>query len=205
MDARTMALRAGTCLVVTLTSLLIATGLAAAPVDRSAAPADQYFGAQKMSALGIRMKVDALGRRYHARNISDDDLLHDASSAEASLQAWARQFPRDPWLAPTAFHLEQLDQTVQSPAARAQAIALLHYIVQKFGNTKYAHLSRLRLAQGFPALHGESAVTATPNPYASASASSPSSASASPAVAPTSTASGAPVPSATPSAMPTRK
>lgn len=207
MDARMMTHRAGACLAAALATVVSMTSLGAAPVDRSAAPADQYFGAQKMSALGIRMKIDALGRRYHARTISDDDLLHDASIAEASLRAWAGQYPRDPWLAPAAFHLEQLDQTVQSQAARAQATALLHYIAQKFGKTKYGHLSRLRLAQGFAPLHGESAVTATPNPYASASASSSPSASVSPAVAspaaaPTAGASSAPIPSATPSAAP---
>ncbi len=208
MDARTTVIQAGSCLAVALMTLLNPLGATAAMVDRSAAPADEYFGAQKMSALGIRMRVDALGRRYHARTISDDDLLHDAAIAEASLRAWAQRFPRDPWLAPTAFHLEQLDQTVQSPAARAQATGLLRYIAQNYGKTKYGHLSRVRLAQGFPPLHGETVVTATPNPYESPSASSsPSAASlpASPVAAPAAGASAVPAPAATPSAAPTRK
>lgn len=156
-----------------------------------------------MSALSIRMRIDALGRRYHARTIADADLVHDASLADAALHAWHDRYPRDPWLAPTAFHLEQLYQVVQSPDARADATAELHYIAANFGNTRYAHMSRLRLAQGFPSLVTESAISATPNPYqtqATASASpSPSatgSATAQPSGAP-------PAPSHAPSHAPT--
>ena len=128
-----------------------------------------------MSALSIRMRIDELGRRYHARTISDADLVHDASLADAALHAWRDRYPRDPWLAPTAFHLEQLFGAVQSPEARADATTELHYIVASFGTTRYGHLSRLRLAQGFPALRSETATVATPNLYASAAASSPAS------------------------------
>ncbi len=168
-----------------------------AAVDTSAAPADEYFGAQKMSAIGIRMRIDKLGRRYHARTISDADLLHDAAIAEAALRAWGDKYPRDPWLAPTAFHLEQLDQTVQSTAARAQATDLLRYIAHDFAKTKYGHLSRLRLAQGFPPLHAESIVVATPNPYASAAPATPGPATATGAPTPA-TASPSPGASAAP-------
>ncbi len=139
-------------------------------VDRDAAPADEYFGPQKMSALGIRMRVDALGREYHARTIADGDLLHDAAIAEGALQAWNRRYPRDSWLAPTAFHLEQLYAEVQTPEARARATSLLHFIAATFGATQYGHLSRLRLGQGFPALHAESPVVpASPAPGAAPS------------------------------------
>lgn len=177
----------------------------AAMVDMAAAPADEYFGPQKMSAIGIRMQVDKLGRRYHARTISDSDLLHDAKIDESALLAWAKKYPKDPWLAPTAFHLEQLDQTVQSSTARAQATNLLHYIANTFGKTKYGHLSRLRLAQGFAPLHSESVVVATPNPYASAASSgAPSSAAPVPATSATAAASSAPsvAPSPAPSSSP---
>ena len=160
----------------TLSLSFFVTAVAANTIDRSAAPADEYFGAQKMSALAIRMRIDELGRRYHARTIADSDLIHDASLADASLHAWRDRYPRDSWLAPTAFHLEQLYQAVQSPEARAAATAELHFIVANFGATRYAHLSRLRLAQGFPALGSETTVLATPNPYGSTGATAPPSA-----------------------------
>ena len=133
---------------------------------RAEAPADEYFGPLRLSALNIRLRIDALGRAFHARSKSDQDILHDALFLERGLYAWRDRYPHDHWLAPTAFHLEQLYQAIQTPEARASATALLRYIVTYFPATPYGRLSRVRLAQKFPALHGESPLHPTPNPYA---------------------------------------
>ncbi len=150
-----------------MTLVLAATAVAAAakPIS-NAAPADEYFGAQKMSAIGIRMRVDALGRQYHARTIADSDLVHDATMAEQSMIAWHAKYPNDPWLPSAAFHLEQLFQTVQSNDARAEATKMLHFVANNFSKTTFAHASRIRLAQGFPALQPETALVASPAPAA---------------------------------------
>ena len=146
-----------------------ATVSAAAKPATASAPADEYFGPQKMSALGIRERIDVLGRRYHARTATDGDLVHDAEIAQASLAVWSARYPHDPWLAPTTFHLEQLYAAIQSPEARAHATTLLHTLAGTYGATNYGHVSRLRLAQGWPALHAESAVV-SPAPTAAAAA-----------------------------------
>lgn len=167
-------------------------------VDTSAAPLDEYFGPQKMSAIGVRMRIDALGRRYHARQTTDGDLLHDGEITEASLRAWDAKYPRDPWLAPTAYHLEQLYALVPSPEGHARAMTMLHFVVDTFGSTRFGHLGRLRLAQGFP----------QPTPRADASAQPAVAASGEPTGAvpppvPASSAAPAPaVPSAAASAVP---
>ncbi len=153
-----------------VTALLVALPLfavaaqAKSPVDTSAAPADEYFGKQKMSALGIRMRIGDLGRRLHAHTLADADALHDAVVLEDSYRAWDARYPRDAWLAPTALHLEQLYTEVQLPEGRTHATAMLRYIAVRFASTKYGHQSRLRLAQGFPALKPPVAVTTTPSP-----------------------------------------
>lgn len=181
-----------------------AKGAAPTPLGNEAA-IDQYFGPMKMSALGIREKVDALGRRYHARTITDEDLVHDASLVESSFYPWQKQFPRDPWIVPTAYHLEQLYQAVQSTEARAHATALLHFIADTYPKSTDARLVRLRLAQGFPPLHAESATHATPNPYAASPAASaiPSDASSSPGAAAAPSAGPSAGPSAAPAPLPT--
>ena len=74
------------------------------------APADEDFGPLRMSGLAILMRIDVLGRRYHARLESDDDSLHDAGDVETALHLWSGRYPHDTWLAPTAFHLAQLFQ-----------------------------------------------------------------------------------------------
>jgi len=187
-------------------ALALLAGLALAANSLAAttgedAPADRYFGQQKMSPLSVRQRVDALGRAYAHRWIADGDLLHDATIAGTSLNAWRAAFPRDTWLAPTTFHLAELFADVQTSYARSKAVAVMQEVAKFYGATRYGHLARVRLAAGFPPLHAESAVMPTPGSYASAApaASGSADASAAPAPAP---ASPAPSPSGSPAASP---
>ena len=141
---------------------LFASGTSAA--TRSA-PADAYFGVLKMTPLEIRVKVDQLGRAYHARWSSDHDIIHEATFAESALRAWRNAYPRDPWLAPTAYHLEVLYAALQLPEGRKHAVAMARYVDQYWPTTPYGRTSRLRLSRGFPPIHAESPVHPTPNPY----------------------------------------
>ena len=165
------------------------------------APADEYFGPLRMSGLAIRMRIDVLGRRYHARSESDDDLLHDAGDVETALHLWSGRYPHDTWLAPTAFHLAQLYAVIQTPVARARASAAFRFVDASFGATHDAHLARLRIAQGFPALHVESPL-ASPTPGTSPLPDASAPVAGSPAPGPSTTASPPPTPS--PSPLPRR-
>lgn len=135
---------------------------APAPGVVAEAPADTYFGPFGMSPLSIRSRIGSLGRQYHARTISDHDLLRDALMAEDALRKWRAQYPADPWLAPTFFHLEQLYGAVQTDEARKHASEMLRDTVRYFPDTKYGHLSRARLRAGFPPLVAESPLVAPP-------------------------------------------
>jgi hypothetical protein len=128
------------------------------------APADRYFGSLGMSPLSIRSTIGLLGRAYHARTISDHDLLHKAVLTEDALRKWRTAYPADPWLAPTFFHLEQLYQAVQSAEARKHATAVLKSVVLYYPNTKEGHMSRSRLSAGFPPLVAETPVVAPSAP-----------------------------------------
>jgi hypothetical protein len=150
------------------------------------APADAYFGAFGMSPLSIRSMIGFLGRQYHYRTISDRDLLRKALVTEDALRKWRANYPGDPWLAPTFYHLEQLYQAVQTEEARKHARAILNDVVRYYPDTRQAHLSRMRLAQGFPALEPEAPL----NLPATASA-------AAPAPAPSTESSAAPEPAGT--------
>jgi hypothetical protein len=160
------------------------------------APADQYFGPFGMSPLSIRSTIGLLGREYHWRTISDRDLLRKALITENALRLWRDKYPADPWLAPTFYHLEQLYQAVQTDEARKHATAMLKDVIRNYPNTKEAHLSRSRLAAGFPPLVAETPLVSPP-PAAAPSAL--------PAAATDTTASAggaSPAPSAAPSEMP---
>ena len=188
-----------------------------ATVAKSAdAPADEYFGPFKYSAISVRTKINALGRSYRERWADDASIVHDALLVESSYRAWAEKYPKDRWLPPTAFHLAQLYQNVQTQDARSHARAMYELVVKSFPASKEAHLARLRLSQGFPALHDESPVAPTPSPYGPASpepgaspapgASAVPGASAPPAAAPSgapaTAPSAAPAPAASPAASP---
>ncbi|MBD5654812.1 MAG: hypothetical protein IAI50_06475 [Candidatus Eremiobacteraeota bacterium] len=149
----------------------------------SQAPADEYFGPLRISAIGIRMRIDVLGRRYTARTENDGDLVHDAGDVETALKIWNERYPRDTWAAPTAYHLAQLYQEIQTTDARARARAALTYVASTYPDSKFAHFARLRLAQGVPALHDESPVMPTAAPGASTAPASVASPSTLPATA----------------------
>lgn len=164
------------------------------------APADEYFGPFKYSAISVRTKITSLGRSYRERWQDDASIVHDAGLVESSFRVWAQKYPKDRWLAPTGFHLAQLYQEVQTDDARNHARAMYDFVAKNYPSSKEAHFSRLRLAQGFPPFHPEPPVSPTPSPYgprpgSPAPGESPSAApapsSASPAPAPPSPAAGA--------------
>jgi hypothetical protein len=152
--------------VVFLLSFVVALALGAlpAPVEAVAAPADQYFGRSKMSPLAVRTRIDRLARAYRARYKTDRDVLHEAVDVEGALRIWRHDYPRDPWLAPAAYHLAQLYALVQTPEARKHATAMLKYVATYFAATPYGHEARAGLARGFPALRAESPVRPSPAP-----------------------------------------
>jgi hypothetical protein len=166
------------------------------PSSRPAlAPADTYFGAFGMSPLSIRTMIGLLGRQYHYRTISDRDLLRKALVTEDALRKWRAQYPADPWLAPTFFHLEQLYQAVQTEEARKHATAILNDVVRNYPDTKEGHLSRARLAAGFPPLARESPLAASPAPApAPTPAESPSAGAGAPDQSPSPGAASSPAP-----------
>ena len=172
----------------------LTVGAVAASTD---APADEYFGPFKYSALSVRSKITALGRSYRERWADDASIVHDAGLVESSFRVWAQKYPKDRWLAPTAYHLAQLYQELQTGDARAHARAMYEFLAKNYPSSKEAHSARLRLQQGFPTLHPESPVSPTPNPYASAAPSAEPSTSAAPA-----SPSAAPAPSASPGSAP---
>ena len=188
-----------------LVGLALGSLTLAAVAGSADAPADETFGPFKYTPISVRTKITALGRSYRERWADDASIVHDAGLVESSFRVWAQRYPKDRWLAPTAYHLAQLYQEIQADDARTHARAMYEFLRKNYPSSKEAHLARLRLAQGFPALHAESPVSPTPNPYGSpAIAASPQ---PSPSVAPSMTPSAPPAsagPSPAPSASPKR-
>ena len=176
-----------------------AVGLAAPTLRVSKdAPADRYFGTMRMSPLGIRSQIGSLARAYVWRTMSDDEIVHDADLIRDAFEDWRARFPEDRWLAPTAFHLAQLYSQPQVDYARSRAIEMYREVADAWPRTPQAHLSRVRLVQGFPPLHEEPPLVPTPPPGGWTPVPTPT-----PTETPTATPEPTPTPSPTPTPTPT--
>lgn len=153
------------------------------------APADQYFGKLKMSALRVRYETMQLKKRYETHELQPDQTLHLLLLTEDAFRDWARRYPKDPWLPSTGYAMALLYEELPGTVARDRAVALFVYVKSSFPKTSYAGESRDQLHRG---------VAVKPQPaWAQASTATPAS-SPTASAAPASTASAAPSPSATP-------
>ncbi|HZT14152.1 MAG TPA: hypothetical protein VFA29_15235 [Candidatus Baltobacteraceae bacterium] len=62
------------------------------------APADEYFGRQKMSILEIGNRLRDLAARVRYANSDASDLMNTAAMTEDAMRDWQRKYPGDPWL-----------------------------------------------------------------------------------------------------------
>lgn len=112
------------------------------------APADEYFGRQHLSPLGIRHKIFSLKDDLHHGRVHPDAIQHDASSIEDALQDWLGRFPRDPWLPATAWNLATLYEELPGGEAQQHAVTLLHTVRDRFADTAYAAYAARDLQRG---------------------------------------------------------
>ena len=146
---------------------MISVFLVAAQVAATTAPADQYFGKLKMSALRIRYETMQLKKRYENHDLLPDQTLHLLLLTQDAFDEWARLYPKDPWLASTGYELAQLYEELPGTVARDHAVALLVYVKSHFPETSYARESRDQLHRGIRAKL-EPAWASTPSPAPSA-------------------------------------
>jgi hypothetical protein len=62
------------------------------------APADEYFGRQKMSILEVGNRLRDMTRRLHDNGASAQDIMHTALMTDDAMRDWQRKYPADPWL-----------------------------------------------------------------------------------------------------------
>ncbi|MBV8531666.1 MAG: hypothetical protein JO104_10140 [Candidatus Eremiobacteraeota bacterium] len=62
------------------------------------APADEYFGRQKMSILEIGNRLRDLAVRAHYRTSDVADMMNTAAMTEDAMRDWQHKYPADPWI-----------------------------------------------------------------------------------------------------------
>jgi hypothetical protein len=109
--------------------------VAARPIARAPAPADEYFGRYKLSFLGIRNIIRDM-------NIEGDSPLalplqegriHEVAG---SLADWANRYPRDKWLPGTTASFVRFLERKDDAASALLAADLIAYLNDRFAATR---------------------------------------------------------------------
>lgn len=153
---------------------MLAISVLLAQLGATTAPADQYFGKLKMSALRIRYETMQLKRRYETHELLPDQTLHLLLLTEDAFQDWAHGYPKDSWIPSTGYSMAELYEELPGTIARDRAVSLLLYVKSGFPKTTYARESRDQLHRGVPVkpqpAWAQAAPTAAPASAAPASA-----------------------------------
>jgi len=114
----------------------------------SNAPADQYFGQLKVSALRIRYEIMQVRPRYETHKLLPEEASHLLVLNEDAFYKWAAAYPKDAWLASTGYLLAQLFAELPGNDARNRAIRAFTYVKVHFPNTTYGKESATALKKG---------------------------------------------------------
>ncbi|HZT12712.1 MAG TPA: hypothetical protein VFA29_07910, partial [Candidatus Baltobacteraceae bacterium] len=133
---------AAVSLLATLTAFALSSsnGIASRdPVSVSAlAPADEYFGRQKLSPLGIRHEVLTLKDDLHHAREHPDAIEHKAELVEEAIDDWAERYPNDTWIASATWQLGTLFEELPGKDAHEHAIVVLELVRDKFAASPFA-------------------------------------------------------------------
>lgn len=186
--------RAAVYLAATLTAFALSSsnGIASRdPVSISAlAPADEYFGRQKLSPLGIRHEIYTLKDDLHHARQQPGSIQNKANLVEDAVDDWVARFPQDPWIPSAAWQLATLFEELPGIDAHEHAIVVLELVKDKFPQTTFAANAQRDLSRGvgirpWPHWALASAPTATPPAQPSATATGTATATSSPSPAAT--------------------
>ena len=166
------------------------------------APADEYFGRQKMSFIGINntLRDETIRSGDYT---TDSDVIHKVGTAEDALNDWQRKYPHDPQLARTLFLIGKSYAKIWTAEGQNKAATYYLELDHQFPGTYFGKLLHGQLAKGFtehiladPLPCPASLPTDTPTPLPLRRGQTPS---PSPSPSPMET----PTPSPTPYATPT--
>ena len=119
--------------------VLASTTAAPKPAPKVAvAPADEYFGRQKVSTLGIDNMIRDTTTREGFNPQLANRLYTPLMAAEDALEDWARKYPGDTWIPKRAYLLSHLFWRMNTPDADKAAERCRSVLFTHFPKNKYA-------------------------------------------------------------------
>jgi hypothetical protein len=131
---------------------------------KRSAPADEYFGRQKYSYLGINnaLRVATVLAGDHT---TDPGIIATLSRIDDALTAWTRKYPSDPQLARTYFLVVRAYTKVWTQPYQDKAWVYLHVLLERFPTSYFAKQVRRDLAVGFTEhYYAEPEICPSPSP-----------------------------------------
>ena len=111
------------------------------PAPANVAPADEYFGRQKISTLGIDNMIRDTETRENYNPELAPRLYGALANAEDALEDWVHKYPHDSWIPKRAYLLSHLFWRMHTPEASAAAQRCRSVLFVYFPKNRYASLA----------------------------------------------------------------
>jgi hypothetical protein len=103
------------------------------------APADEYFGSQHLSILGIRNKIRDVSLKMDVgRPPASNDVMHDMRIVEDAIRDWERHYPADSWLPRIVYALHHVYTSLGSADSTQHAVDVAAWLVAKYPGSREA-------------------------------------------------------------------
>lgn len=127
------------CVAVLLVGLLGAT---ASAQTKKVAPADEYFGKQKLSILGIDNMIKDMRLRIEADMSRSGSIYGALANVEDALHDWESKYPADSWVPKDMELLEAVYFEVPEDRAHQNGARIEAWLVHDYPNSTYAATGR---------------------------------------------------------------
>lgn len=114
--------------------------IAAAPIK--VAPADEYFGHQKLSILGINNIIHDTNLHIGFDRPHAAKYYGQLEPAEDSLRDWARKYPQDTWLPGRAYYMSHVFWQMHSSDGDAAADRCRAMLFKQFPRSRWAVVAK---------------------------------------------------------------
>lgn len=106
------------------------------------APADEYFGHQKISILGINNTIHDTNLRIGFDHVHAARYYGTLAAAHDALFDWARKYPQDTWLPGRAYYMSHVFWQMHSAEGDAAADKCRGLLFKQFPTSRWAALAK---------------------------------------------------------------
>jgi hypothetical protein len=125
-----------------IAALLVAMSGAAGAQTKKVAPADEYFGRQKLSILGIGNMIKDMRLRVEADMSKSGTIYGTLADVENALHDWETKYPSDSWVAKNIELLEAVYFEVPEDRAHQLGTRIEAWLVRDYPRSAYAATGR---------------------------------------------------------------